>query len=142
MYRRDRPIDPDFQPTEFLYVRCRAEDIEGEHLSPLSVKFPDWSVNREKCGQPQDVLISRWPTWGIAAFQVRDVPPSLTSVGNVTYNFRVEHVPDEDNYAHSEIRTYRGPIHHQDLNSPPKLVKKDFRYALSQKTSIVRQCQS
>jgi hypothetical protein len=71
---------------------------------PPAIKFPSWSVNREKYRRPADVLFPSWPDWGVAAFTVADVPAELRSEGGALFQFSVEHVPLEGNYAHSELR--------------------------------------
>jgi hypothetical protein len=138
MYRAGRSLDQDFDESELLYKRCLAEHIEEERLLATAISFPDWSVNRAKYSEPEDVLIPDYLDWGIAAFEVGNVPKSLISPGNVKYDFRVEHDPVEDNYSHSEVRTYKDEHHDKKLD-PNKTVKKRFRQILSEKTVIIRQ---
>lgn len=137
MWRSDRPVDPDFDESEQLYNRCLAEHVENERLLPTAIKFPDWSVNRAKYSEPDDVLIPSYQNWAIAAFAVGDVPKSLTSSGNVKYDFKVEHDPLDDNYSHSEVRTYKDNRHDKKIDVN-KLIKKQFRQILSEKTVVIR----
>jgi hypothetical protein len=139
MYRSGRSLDQVFDESELLYNRCLAEHIEEERLLATAIRFPDWSVNRAKYSEPEDVLIPDYLDWGIAAFEVGNVPKSLTSPapGNVKYDFRVAHDPVEDNYSHSEVRTYKDE-HHEKKLDVNKTVKKLFRQILSEKTVIIR----
>jgi hypothetical protein len=57
--------------------------------------------------------------------------------GGVTIEFRVEHVPLADNYAHSEVRAFKDGRYDPKLKIPQS-VKKEFRYLLSEKTRIIR----
>lgn len=141
MYRCGRAIDPIFDEEEILYVRCLSDDVQGERLNPAAIKFPDWSVNRSKYSEPEDVLIPNYQEYGVAAFKVKNIPKTLSSPapGNILSEFKIEHVPEEDNYAHSEVRTYKNG--HHDRSIGKKLnsqVKKEFRQLLSDKTFVIR----
>lgn len=134
MYRRGRPIDPVFTSNEALYCRIRQTDyVPG---SSLNVRSPDFSVNRSKYSEPEDVLIPKWLDWGIVAFRVDAIPSSLTSAGGIEYRFEVLHAPDEDNYAHSEVHTLKGE--QRDPADVPKTVKKVFRQVLSERVWLIK----
>ena len=108
LLQQGRAIDPEFAPGESLYLRYspQIEATEDLPASAMAIRFPDFSVNRGKYSEPEDVLIPNWPDFGIAAFRVRDVPTSVSGRG-IVYEFKVEHDPLELNYAHSEVRTYK-----------------------------------
>jgi hypothetical protein len=127
---------PDFDPEEQLFRRCRQEDVDEGRLSRSAIRFPDWSVNRSRFSEPGDALLPDWAGWGVAAFAVKDVPPSVASEGGPDVEFKVEHVPLEENYAHSEVRAYKLGKHSRDLGVP-KTVKSRFRQILSEKSRIV-----
>ena len=94
MYRRGRPVDPLFEPSENLYRRCQADQIVGGRILPQAFRSPDFSVNRGKYSEPEDVLIPSYERWGsIASFQVKDVPSRISSGGGTEFDFRVDHVP-------------------------------------------------
>jgi hypothetical protein len=140
MRRNGRPEDQDFSAEEKLYRRCSRRGIEEivgvKRLTPLSIPFPDLSVNREKYGgQPGDVLIPDWPAWGIASWMVEDVPSPLSGTTGTEFSFRVVHVPEEENFYHSEIRTFRGGV--RFLKKPPDHVKQEFRMRLSARTRVI-----
>jgi len=59
-----RGIDSDFAPDEQLYLRLNPTYFPKEYVAakqvPLNeVRFPDFSVNRGKYSQPEDVLKPR-----------------------------------------------------------------------------------
>jgi hypothetical protein len=80
------------------------------------------------CGQPLDLYADCL----IACLQVRNVPTQAES-----FKFRLVHVPEEDNYAHSEIRGFHQNDESRPLN-PPKIIRKWFRHKLAEKAVIVR----
>lgn len=111
--------------------------VKEQRLLPTGIKFPDWSVNRSKYSEPDDVLIPSYLDWGIAEFQVESVPKKMESPGNVVFEFKVEHDPVDDNYSHSEVRTYKEGTHHKNIDVN-KTVKKQFRQMLSDRTRLIR----
>ncbi len=144
LWRENRSIDSNFDPNEKLYRRFPSHwfNREQNRVLPPAFSLPNCSVNREKYSQPQDVLLHRasCPThnclnWGVASFQVNDIPPHISSSeGN--YNLGVVHDPCEYNYSHSEIRAYH---HGQDNETTniKNIIKKKFRTALSQKARAI-----
>ena len=139
MFRNGRPVDPDFEPEEELYLRCLPDQVDGQYLLPTAIKFTNQSVNRGRYSKPEWVLIPDWLHLGIASFEVRDVPPTPESLGDVRYEFKVEHDPFEDNYAHSEIRTYKNGVYEpgagKKVNSK---VKQRFRAIVCDRARILR----
>lgn len=122
LQRQGRAPDPEFLPSERLFRRVPASALDDDYPLEASIRFPDFSVNREKYSFLEDVVLNH-PGFGILVFRVADVPPRLSD-DRRTFSFRVEHVPEEDNYAHSEVRTYcdgeRGI-------TPPRSVRREFR---------------
>jgi len=137
MYRKGRPVDSEFEPSEDLYYRCQAQHITDSRLLPTALRFPDFSVNRAKYSLPEDVLIPDYQTWGIAAFRVEDIPSEQKSDANTTYTWEVVHDPNEDNYAYSEVRTYKNGHYAKNLDVS-KTVKKIFRQILGDRARIVK----
>jgi hypothetical protein len=127
-------IDPYFEPNEALYRRMQPNSypITPATMQKLIV-FPDCSVNRSKYSQPEDVLKPEYFHWGILEFFVQDVPNKLQD-GESISNFEVVHCPLEDNYAHSEIRSFKGGI----LKEPSKTLKTRFRDEIAKKARVVR----
>lgn len=140
MLRRGRAVVDNFALDEPLYWRCNREHVAALPGSGLAVRFPDFSVNRGGAGfgPPEDVLLPSWPNWGVAAFLVRDIPARLDTEA-ATYTFGVVHLPDDYNYAHSEVRTYKGGLYEKDMEIKSKAIKKQFRQLLGEKTIIIIQ---
>ncbi len=65
--------------------------------------MPAFSVNREKYSTATDVILNH-PDNGILAFRVADIPQKLLALDSRSFHFGVEHDPEEQNYAHSEVR--------------------------------------
>lgn len=144
--RRDgRPLDPVFLPDEGLYLRVRADQVDGEDVSVGSIRLPAQSVNRQKyCANPQWVLLPKYCEWGVALLVRGDVPEAMSSPspGGIRYRFTIEHVPEDENYSHSEIRVYRGDevVFNQKLEINAT-VKKNFRMQLAEKMRIIQRPQ-
>jgi hypothetical protein len=154
MYRRGRPVDPDFQPSEGLFFRCQQESIqEDRRIKPASVRFPDQSVNREKFSRCTDVLMpsasrdeqensQEWILWGVAKILVSDIPAPMETVGGrpnqaMTYSFTVAHDPEEDNYGHSELRVFKNGQRESDKRRISDNVKKRYRTMIALKAGLV-----
>lgn len=145
MWRQGRAPEPKFEPSELLYYRCTIRDLEyaGGDLSSLSVRLPTFSVNRGAFSEPEDVLIppsdqpiANIELMGIAKFPVCGIPASLTPPQGKTIEFKVEHAPLEDNYAHSNVRAYKdGKLTEEKL---AVTVRKDFRAEIARHAEIHR----
>jgi len=135
MFRRDRPVDPNFDPSEHLFFRI-PPDAVVVGVDPVDIRFPEFSVNRGKFGYYWYLLYPKFFEFGVVEFLVSDIPTPLQSEGGVEYAFRPEHVPDDDNYAHSEVRTFKGKTRSQKSNLPQG-IKKEFREALVQRMILI-----
>jgi hypothetical protein len=138
MMRNGRPINNNFEPQERLFFRLPPDiDIGPDDKPDAScIKYPDMSVNREKESEPDDVIFG-FSGWGVAAFMVADVPPPLKSEGGPEFTYKVEHVPLENNYAHSEVRTYKDGVHSRKVKMP-ETVKKRYRTLLMKGVRVLR----
>jgi len=103
-------------------------------VSDASLPSPSFSVNREKYSRAADVLKGH-PGFRVAAFRVGDIPPSVSSDSGESYQFGVEHEPTSDNYAHSEVHSYREGI--KLRHKPPRQVRKKFRDLLRRRIEIL-----
>lgn len=141
MFRHGRPLDPEFDSAERLFYRFEGEYALGASLRGLQVRSPDFSVNREKHGGlAAYVLIPNWLDLGIAAFTVSSIPGPATSEGEVTFSWRVEHVPEENNYHHSEIHTFKSGVKCTRSAQVSDTIKKGFRQALAEKMEVIKIC--
>lgn len=137
LLRRGRPVIETFTPDERLYRACPPESVAGDIVLDSAIDYPSCSVNRGRFSEPADVLIPEKPRgWIPAECRVREVPASVASGDKRVFEFKVEHVPEEENYAHSELRVYVGGVRHEK-DSPTK-VRKEFRMLLAQQMRVVR----
>ena len=139
MLRRGRPVVDHFDHSEPLYWRCTKVQVDAIPGSGLGVRFPDFSVNRggPDFGPPEDVLLPNWLDHGVVQFLVRDVPERIDSGPDATYEFKVYHVPDEENYAHSEVRTLNNGTYSPNLAVKSSVVKKEFRQRLGERARVI-----
>jgi hypothetical protein len=149
MFQGQRSIENNFGSDELLYRRFCPDEVLGDRLAPDSIKFPDWSVNRQKYSQPEDVQFPSgsalvYLCCGVAGFSVSDIPSKIDPQG--VYTFVIEHKPELDNYAHSELVTYKNGRAGKEIpnfkigkNKSEKEIKKTFRTMLSDKTKIIVQ---
>lgn len=110
MRRNGRPVDPVFNDDENLFRRFAPDCFEGERLEIDAIELPDMSVNREKYGPPEWLLID-YAEWGVLSFAVVDIPRQLLHLGVTQYTFAPEHCPTRNNYPHSEVRAYCNDRH-------------------------------
>lgn len=100
-------------------------------ICDAAIPFPAFSVNREKYSRAEDVRHGH-PEHGIFAFEVQAIP---CQVEESPYHFGVEHLPEEENYSHSEVRTYlEGQPSERE---PPKSVRKLFRQRLLARCKLI-----
>jgi hypothetical protein len=140
MYQRDRQVLPNFDGEEFLYLRYGREDFVSGQLAPGGIRFPKTSVNRGSLSQPEDALFAedgKYNGLGVVEFKVSEIPPKIVQEQGPTYVFFMRHVPDSDNYSHSEIwsdqATQTGAY-----REPSKTVKFKFRIHLCQRITRER----
>jgi hypothetical protein len=143
MRRSGRPKRQDFDATEKLFYRLEEYYPIGSSPSGLSVRSPNFSVNREKHGgRPEFVLIPRWGHCGIAVFRVQQIPGPITSPGDaMVYSWKVEHDPLEENYHHSEVWTFKKGSRCDPNSNVSKLVKREFRQRLAEAMRVLRPVQ-
>lgn len=131
-------VDPDFPPDELLYLRIKPQYFSGaqadwNQITINHIRFPNFSVNRGNYSEPEDVLKPDWPQWGIASFLVRDVPQQLSK--DASCKFKVEHLPEAGNYAHSEVRVYKNGVFGYESTKAARL---EFRSILRNRMVILR----
>lgn len=78
-------------------------------------------------------------SWGIFEFKVGDIPRQLPSGSDepVLYQYKVYPLPDDDNYAHSEVSAHREGSYSPRLKVSEG-VKKQFRTILSNRLRILK----
>jgi hypothetical protein len=140
MYQRQRPVLPDFDAGESLYLRYGREDFVGGQLALGAIRFPKMSVNRGSLSEPEDALFAedgKYNGLGVVEFRVSDIPRRVAQERGPSYVFFMRHVPYSDNYSHSEIwsdqETQTG-----NYREPSKTVKLRFRIHLRQRIAQER----
>ena len=140
MYRCGRPVKSKFSPEENLFLRCEKHQVEGLNLIPATCfSFPVFSVNRGKFSEPGDVLLPKYLNWGIAKFQVQDISLKISSNEKTEYTFHAVHVPEEENYSHSEVGTNINGKYNKRRKIQSQKVKKEFRMHLAQRALVIQQ---
>jgi hypothetical protein len=135
--RGGRAVDPDLSPDESFFRAVRRNDLHDGRLFPDVIRFP-YSVNKGKYSEPADVIRSPKPRpqSGVAEFKVGHVPVDDVEIQAARYAFRVEHVPEEDNYAHSEIRLYKDGRFLGEEQPKPRPVRLQLRVLFADRVRI------
>jgi hypothetical protein len=147
MYRRWRPVIPEFQATEDLYRRYRRADTREGLILPSALQFPKkgqntgHSVNRGLFSRPEDALwneAGRVEGLGVFAFSVSTLPEEATcpETGR-KFAFSPKHVPLKRNYAHSEVWCDNIPPQNAGYILPTRLVQKELRAKIQKNSRIV-----
>ena len=151
MYSRGRSADAEFSPSEILYFRFTARNLDDTGgLRLAAIRFPTQSVNRQKYSKPFDVLApeprkldgvgrsKEWLYYGVAAFPAGCVPAFLEDSGSqVICDFRVEHDPLEYNYAHAEIRAFVEGKRLLEKKGVSRSDRKKFRMKIFEQVTVL-----
>src|SRR5450759_5966302 len=103
MYRNGRPIQPQFDPNEPLYLRFGSDEFVGGQLVTAAIRVPGQSLNRGSLSRPEDVLFhpeGNYNGLGAVEFNVEDIPGTVIGDQDSISMFFMRHEPHEDNYAH------------------------------------------
>lgn len=157
LHRNGRAIDTEFLEDELVYRRFKVEGTKEDWHSnnQVSVKvFPisNDSCNRSKyCESPEDVLFNTRPSdegkhyldWGILSLEVSKLNDfnfsfQQNSIQKLFF-IKVEHIPSECMYPHSEIRVYENGV--LIIQDKPKSIKSAIRKFLMDRKKIVKEPQ-
>lgn len=135
--------DPNFDPDERLYRRVKPDQIhEGIVLAAavddIQEQHPSCSFNRGKYSDPRDVLLDTHPQYNRIAFLIAGnlpEPQPHPIDPKIIYDFRLEHLPEENNYSHSEVQVTKQGTPATRLKSPE--LRRHLREALAEKMSIL-----
>jgi hypothetical protein len=132
MWRKGRPVVETFDPDEWLYFRVSPQNVVNGQLSSAVVDMPAQSVNRSKFSEPNWALIpppdkpeSAYAGFHVFGVQAKNVPTGTKSGPSWWYG--VEHLPEDYNYSHSEIRATEDGSSFSDDKEPPRSSRKEFR---------------
>jgi hypothetical protein len=142
--QKGRAADQLFPAEEGLYIRFR-ECADG-YVDVSELPAADLSVNRSKyCKRPEWVLLARFPKYldfGYGVFTVADIPTPIKGLPPeyVRYDFVPRHIPEANNYSHSEIKVYRwqnyvNPLAKKQVTNEVKL---RFRMLLRPRIRIIK----
>ena len=136
MYRQGRAVDPVFEPTEVLYHRIAVGGAAGTRPDGFDIRLPEASVNRGKYSLPEDVLYPNYFHLGVAEFPVSAIPAPLDfkdqQGSTKRYELTIQHDPQEDNYAHSELRAFRDGLRVVHSGKIPVVVKSEFKQIIAE----------
>ena len=137
-----RSADQDFAPEEELYRRIMSEHFVEGCLLTTSINLPECSVVRQKYTEtPHDTLMQDYPKYidyGCVKWTVSEIPSSLEETvekNKLVSHFRVEHVPDEDFFPHSEVRTYKDKQFDKP-RKPARTIAKSIRQILADRAKL------
>lgn len=124
LHRNGRGIDNEFLEDELIYRRFKVEGNKEDWLSNSQISTSIFKVSNDSCNrskyseEPEDVLFNIRPQdegkhyidWGILSLQVHQLnqfsfPIQQNSIDRI-FSIKVEHVPDDCMYPHSEIRVF------------------------------------
>jgi hypothetical protein len=135
MYSNGRPVVPEFNPEESVYLRFGVEDFLDGQLLPSSVRASGQSVNRGSFSEPEDALFhpeGKYNGLGAVEFKVKVIPATVTGEQGSVFIFFMKHKPLEENYAHSEIWADKPPATGA-CRTPSRSVALKFRVQLCQR---------
>lgn len=110
-------------------------------LLAARISYSNTSVNWSKYSCPCDVIFDH-PDNGIVQYLVQDLPSELPKdppAGSTPklHSFLPVHRPEPQNYAHTEICTYKEGVRVPKPNLP-ETVKKEFRTIMSDRGVLIR----
>jgi hypothetical protein len=122
-----------------LYFRFSGEDHIDGVLIEARIPLANQSVNWSKYSRPWDVKFDH-PTLGIGQILVSNLPTRLPEVLSIDPNdkfhdYAPKHVPENLNYAHSEIQVYKGGVLAAKVNNSN--VKTAYRSIIRKKAVIL-----
>ena len=128
-------VDQVFEPSERLYRFIKPDRILAGRINPNTWDLPPCSVDREKYlrGASETVTPSNS---GYAETKVADLPKSMTSEDQGTWDLVPVHVPDSTNPAHSELRLHKDGVFSKN-KKPGSLQKKEWKGLLSEAFVVV-----
>lgn len=139
MFQGQRGIDNSYSGCQQLYRRFNSEDLLGNRLNPVRIKYTNTSVNWSKYSEPWDVIFDS-PELGYCQILVRHLPSELPKErveGSKLHKFEPEHKPIDINYSHTEIVTYKEGVKMTGNFDLPPTVKKEFKTIISDRSVIL-----
>lgn len=116
-----------------MYRRYVEDDFDGGLFRPARFPFPP-SLNRQRYSEPQDVIFSvtgEFDQHGVLECSVSALSLRLSDDRQTEFTFVPIHLPEEDNYSHSEMWancTQTGECNEE----PSRIARKMHRTKVSQ----------
>jgi hypothetical protein len=110
----------------------------GASIEDIKERHPSCSFNRGKYSNPQDVLDPDHPEMSMIAFLVAGNLPQPVphpSDPQTKFGFRLEHLPEENNYSHSEVQVTKNATVASNLKSSE--VRRHLRESLAEKMFVL-----
>lgn len=135
--RNNRPIDDHFPPDEMLYRRVKKDEIVDGQVEYSVLKVPVFCANRSKYSLPEHVILFPFQDWGVIAFEIQYIPSGPYNTDEKTsYTFNVVHVPEEENYSHTEVRACKNG-EYSARTKVPDSVKHKWRLKLREYIKVI-----
>jgi hypothetical protein len=127
-----RQPDSHFPGDERLFRGFRegAWPISQEQAFLLIGDFPLCVAREKYCHSPSDVLHVLPKSVGVVSWMVQQIPQRFDANGSTVY-LRVEHVPENDFYPHTEVRTYDTAEYVRQCEPKPKSLRGLLRWELA-----------
>jgi hypothetical protein len=140
MLRRGRPVDKAFEPEHLLYMRITDEDVVEGIVIPARIRAFDQSVNWSKYSWPWDVVFDHGGC-GVSTVAISELPPPLPKIlpdnKSKYHTFIPEHVPEDQNYSHSEIRAWKAGTKLTKSSQIGEVAKKEYQNFMSAVLEII-----
>ena len=114
----------DFADDERLFRRVASRDWPANQYNlHFLITDPLCTLRERFCESPEDVYHAGRPdnALGVVAWFVGEIPKHHADNGCEAY-LRVEHVPEDDVYPHTEVATY-GTLQEMDSTTPEQRVE-------------------
>lgn len=136
--------DPNFTSDERLFRRIDPDHIDQDNhvmasaVEDIQERQPSCSFNRGKYSDPEEVLDPAHPELNrIAYLMAGNLPAPVPHPVNPQdkFGFRLEHLPKETNYSHTEVQVTRNAAAASKLKNPE--LRRQLREALAEKMFVL-----
>lgn len=113
--------------------------VDGDRLLAAGVDLPSTSCNRERYSAPESVFVTRRPLdVVVVVMRAGDLPAPQVSPAGITYAWRADDVPLEENDAHAEVRLLRDGVYSPGHRPASKAMRDALSAALADKFRALR----
>ena len=122
-------------PEDKMFYAVQTVNVkDGRTVLPDAIRLPEFSCNWERyrsfpeavlanfADRPEDTYLF------VPSFRAGQMSTSSTADGRVFWDVGVVHVPEEQNYSHSEVQVFRrGETHHPKTRPSSSKVKMELK---------------